>query len=213
MRKTPVGVFTAPADHLPEFPQVRSGFQMTMPKIPMQVLMSVINFFEALSQKHELEALVHILYNNQTGEYITNVPKQEITHVSVNAVTEEEYPEHLIHVMDIHSHNTMPAKFSPIDDEDEKATRLYAVVGRLDQVFPDITVRASCGGRFIKLHPEDVFDTTFKSYPYPEEWHDRITVSTVPEAQTQGEALVAAKEALFPKTFPRGRMWRMGVKK
>lgn len=213
MRKTPVGVFTAPADHLPEFPQVHSGFQMTMPKIPMQVLMSVINFFEALSQKHELEALVHILYNNQTGEYIINVPKQEITHVSVNAVTEEEYPEHLIHVMDIHSHNTMPAKFSPIDDEDEKATRLYAVVGRLDQVFPDITVRASCGGRFIKLHPEEVFDTTFKSYPYPEEWHDRITVSTVPVDPDKGMSLISEKKAFIPKTFPRGRMWRMGVKK
>lgn len=213
LRKTPVGVFTAPADHLSEFPQVQSGFRMTLPKIPMHVLMSVVNFFEALSQKQELEALVHILYNTETGEYSINVPKQEITHVSVNAVTEEEYPEHLIHVMDIHSHNTMAAKFSSIDDEDEKATRLYSVVGRLDQVFPDITVRASCGGRFIRLSPEEVFETNFKSYGYPEEWHQQITVremvGTPDKWDTQGYVRKLGEKPVLPK----GRVWRMRDKK
>lgn len=208
MRKTPVGIFTAPADHLPEFPRVRSGFQMTMPKISMKVLMSVVNFFEALSQKHELEALVHILYNTDTGEYEISVPKQEITHVSVNAIIEEEYPEHLVHVMDIHSHNTMPAKFSPIDDDDEKATRLYAVVGRLDQVFPDITVRASCGGQFIQLSPEEVFETNFKSYGYPEEWHEQITVKEMTEKKERWDTLAYARELGEKPMRPRSRMWR-----
>lgn len=87
---------------------------------------------------------------------------------------EEDYPEHLIHVMDIHSHNTMPAKFSEIDDADEKATRLYAVVGRLDKVFPDITVRASCAGKFISVNPETVFETAFKAYQYPPVWEKQI---------------------------------------
>ena len=213
MRKTPVGIFTAPADRLPEFPRVHSGFQMTMPKIPMNVLMSVVNFFEALSQKHELEALVHILYNTETGEYEVRVPKQEITHISVNAVTEEEYPEHLIHVMDIHSHNTMPAKFSPIDDDDEKATRLYAVVGRLEQVFPDIAVRASCGGQFIKLSPEEVFETNFKSYGYPEQWHEQITVKEFSEKPEKWDTLAYAKELGERPLRPRSRMWRMRDKR
>ncbi len=213
MRKTPVGIFTAPADHLPEFPRVRSGFQMTMPKIPMPVLMSVVNFFEALSQKHELEALVHILYNTETGEYETRVPKQEITHISVSAITEEEYPEHLVHVMDIHSHNTMPAKFSPIDDDDEKATRLYAVVGRLDQVFPDITVRASCGGQFLMLSPEEVFETNFKSYGYPEEWHKQITVKETSEKPEKWDTLAYAKELGERPLRHRSRMWRVRDKR
>ena len=89
---------------------------------------------------------------------------------------EEEYPEHMIHVMDIHSHNTMPAKFSIIDDDDEKATRLYAVVGRLDKVFPDITVRASCAGKFSCLKPQDIFETSFKAYPYPPIWDEKINL-------------------------------------
>ena len=147
---------------------------MTLPKIPIHLLMRVLNFFRQLSDRNELEALVHILYDTDLGRYTLCVPKQELTHTSVHCVLEEEYPDHLIHVMDIHSHNTMPAKFSGIDDDDEKATRLYAVVGRLDRVLPDITLRASCGGQFIPLRCEEVFETGFKAYPYPSEWNDRI---------------------------------------
>lgn len=174
MRKTPVGNFTAPAENILEFQQIHSGFEMTLPKIPIHLLMRVLNFFRQLSDRNELEALVHILYDTDLGRYTLCVPKQELTHTSVHCVLEEEYPDHLIHVMDIHSHNTMPAKFSGIDDDDEKATRLYAVVGRLDRVLPDITLRASCGGQFIPLRCEEVFETGFKAYPYPSEWNDRI---------------------------------------
>lgn len=174
MRKTPVGTFTAPADYLPEFPEVHSGFQMALPKIPMHILMFIINFFEKLSDRYELEALVHILYDTVHHKYTIRVPQQELTHTSVHSVMEEDYPEYLIHVMDIHSHNTMPAKFSVIDNDDEKATRLYAVVGRLDKVFPDITVRAGCAGKYVYLQPQEVFETNFKAYPYPSIWDEKI---------------------------------------
>lgn len=175
MRKTSVGTFTAPAENLPELPEVHSEFKMELPKIPMHILMFIINFFERLSECLELEALVHILYDTVRHKYTIRVPQQELTHTSVHSVMEEEYAEHLIHVMDIHSHNTMPAKFSETDDQDEKATRLYAVVGRLDKVFPDIAVRASCAGRFIPVRPEEVFETKFKAYPYPPIWDEKIT--------------------------------------
>ena len=179
MRKTPIGTFTAPADFLPELPEAHGGFEMALPKIPMHILMFIINFFQKLSDRFELEALVHILYDTVRRKYAIRVPRQELTHVSVRSVMEEEYPEHMIHVMDIHSHNTMPAKFSPVDDDDEKATRLYAVVGRLDKVFPDITVRASCAGKFICLKPQDVFETSFKAYPYPSIWDEKIDLLSV----------------------------------
>lgn len=192
MRKTPVGTFTAPAECLPEFPEVESGFQMGLPKIPMHILLFVINFFEKLSDRFELEALVHILYDTVHRKYAIRVPQQELTHTSVRSVMEEDYPEHLIHVMDIHSHNTMQAKFSPIDDEDEKATRLYAVVGRLDKVFPDITVRASCAGKFIPVRPEEVFETNFKAYPYPSIWDEKIAFRNEPDLPKLPEQSSAA---------------------
>lgn len=174
MRKTPVGNFMAQADLLPEFPEIKPGFQMSLPKIPMHILMFIWDFFAKLSERYELEALVHILYDTRTKEYTVRVPKQQLTHVSVDCVLDEEYPEHMIHVMDIHSHNTMPAKFSPVDDVDERPTRLYAVMGRLHKAFPDICVRASCAGHFISVNPTDVFDTKATNFPHPAIWDEQI---------------------------------------
>lgn len=202
MRKTPVGIFTAQADIMPEFPSLTPGFQMTVPKIPMHLLLFIWDFFAGLSERYELEALVHILYDTKRNKYTVRVPKQKLTHVSVESVMEEEYPEHMIHVMDIHSHNTMPAKFSPVDDDDEKPTRLYAVMGRLDKVLPEITVRASCGGRFIPLDPADVFDIKSTSFPHPKIWDEKIEL---PKAED-----VLALPA--PKPKPQFRFWRTGAK-
>ncbi len=69
MRKTPVGIFTAQADILPEFPPVTPGFQMTVPKIPMHLLLFILDFFAGLSERYELEALVHILYDTRQNKY------------------------------------------------------------------------------------------------------------------------------------------------
>ena len=199
VRKTSVGNFIAQADHLPEVPAIGTGFQMTLPKIPMHILMFIWDFFAGLSEKYELEALVHILYDTKREKYTIRVPKQKLTHVSVDSVMEEEYPEHMVHVMDIHSHNTMPAKFSSVDDEDEKPTRLYAVMGRLDKVLPDITVRASCGGKFIPVEPADVFDIKSNAFPHPKTWDDQIEL---PE-----------NEDIFALPIPKQhRAWHMGAK-
>lgn len=202
MRKTPVGIFTAQADILPEFPPVIPGFQMTVPKIPMHLLLFIWDFFAGLSERYELEALVHILYDTRRNKYTVRVPKQKLTHVSVDSVMEEEYPEHMIHVMDIHSHNTMPAKFSSIDDDDEKPTRLYAVMGRLDKVLPEITVRASCGGKFIPVEPADVFDIKSTSFPHPKIWDEKIELPNPTDVLSLPEA---KKKSHFS-------FWRMGAK-
>lgn len=202
MRKTPVGTFSAPVGKLPEFPDIIPGFQMTVPKIPMYLLLFIWDFFAGLSERYTLEALVHILYDTKRNKYTVRIPKQKLTHTSVDCVMEEDYPEHMIHVMDIHSHNVMPAEFSTVDDEDEKPTRLYAVMGRLDRVLPDITVRASCGGKFIPVEPADVFDIKSTSFPHPKIWDEKIELPKPEDILT------------LPASKPRSRFrfWRTGDK-
>ena len=202
MRKTPVGTFTAPVGKLPEFPGIIPGFQMTVPKIPVYLLLFIWDFFAGLSERYTLEALVHILYDTKRNKYTVRIPKQKLTHTSVDCVMEEDYPEHMIHVMDIHSHNVMPAEFSTVDDEDERPTRLYAVMGRLDRVLPDITVRASCGGKFIPVEPADVFDIKSTSFPHPKIWDEKIELPKPEDILT----LPA------PKPRSKFRFWRTGDK-
>ena len=86
---------------------------------------------------------------------------------------EDAFPEErFIHYADIHSHNSMAAKFSFVDDADEKATRLYLVVGNLDRFYPDITARVSCGGTFLEINPQAVIEGIGDEFPV--EWLDQV---------------------------------------
>ena len=172
-RRNEIGCFTAPAENVREFEDIRAEFKMALPKIPAHIFSKVMGFFKSISDELHYEVLVHILYDTEEKEYIIKVPKQRISEASVNSETDEPYPDRYIHVMDFHSHNTMPAIFSGTDNADEKETRLYAVAGRFNRTFPEITVRAGCAGKFIPLNPEDVFEGDFFG-SYPEEWKENI---------------------------------------
>ena len=172
-RRNEIGCFTAPAENVREFEDIRAEFKMALPKIPAHIFSKIMGFFKSISDELHYEVLVHILYDTEEKEYIIKVPKQRISEASVNSETDEPYPDRYIHVMDFHSHNTMPAVFSGTDNADEKETRLYAVAGRFNRTFPEITVRAGCAGKFISLNPEDVFEGDFFG-SYPQEWKENI---------------------------------------
>lgn len=172
-RRNEIGCFTAPAENVREFEDIQAEFKMALPKIPAHIFSKVMGFFKSISDELHYEVLVHILYDTEEKVYIIKVPKQRISEASVNSETDEPYPDRYIHVMDFHSHNTMPAVFSGTDNADEKETRLYAVAGRFNRTFPEITVRAGCAGKFIPLNPEDVFERDFFG-SYPEEWKENI---------------------------------------
>lgn len=172
-RRNEIGCFTAPAENVREFEDIRAEFKMALPKIPAHIFSKIMGFFKSISDELHYEVLVHILYDTEEKKYIIKVPKQRISEASVNSETDEPYPDRCIHVMDFHSHNTMPAVFSETDNADEKETRLYAVAGRFNRTFPEITVRAGCAGKFIPLNPEDVFEGDFFD-SYPQEWKENI---------------------------------------
>lgn len=83
------------------------------------------------------------------------VPHQVVGKAFVNAELDDDAlldTSRYLHYADLHSHNNMRAKFSSRDDRDERANRVYMVVGRLDRYFPEITVRI-CNGRTFSGDP------------------------------------------------------------
>lgn len=55
--------------------------------------------------------------------------------------------------LDLHSHHTMPAYFSPTDDRDEQEARFYGVMGRLDLPNPHLTLRLGLYGHWLANVP------------------------------------------------------------
>ncbi len=173
MRRNKIGTFIAHADNVTILDKVRAGFIPALPKIPYKILEDIISFFKSYITYHsEFEALAYIYWSVSDFKYYVYVPKQKVSKTSVDSTLPEMDEEKFPLVMEIHSHNTMPAVFSQIDNHDERQTRLYAVVGRLDNLFPDIKVRCSVGGKFVEINPGDVFESI--NSDFPNEWKDSV---------------------------------------
>lgn len=193
LRKTEMGEFVAPKDKVIDFQQVRAGFTPALPLIPLALLQQIISFFRCyMGERQEFEALAHILWDKEAEAFTVRIPRQSVSKARIDADLSQDAPPEgrYIHYADIHSHNSMAAKFSSVDDEDERATRLYIVLGRLDQFFPDISVRMSCGGTYQELNPGTVIEGL--GAVFPREWRDNV------HTEAPGHwRLPASKEARF----------------
>ncbi len=192
LRKTEMGEFVAPKNNILEFGAVRAGFTPALPLVPKALMEQIITFFRSfMNEDGTFEALAHIYWDRQAEEFAVHIPKQEVSkaYISADLCTEVLPEDRYLHYMDIHSHNDMEAKFSMVDDADERATRLYLVVGRLDKFYPTITARASCGGTYQTIDPNTVLEGMDRVFP--NEWLKNVTRQTDvrPSHKTCGDGI------------------------
>jgi len=180
IRNNALGRFITPVTGCSLLSDVRAGFTPAsgIPLIPMALIIRIISFFRSYTCDGVVsEVLVNVYWDSQLREFIVDAPEQVVSKISVQSNENPDYQnERFIHYMDIHSHNSMEAFFSPTDNKDEKATRLYTVIGRLDNYFPEIKTRISNGGKFHEIDPGEVFE--YISRPFPDEWKDKVTLRT-----------------------------------
>jgi len=171
MRKQEMGTFITPTAGDKALSEVTAGFIPALPLIPHRLVNAIIGFFRHLAIEGDYEALVNIYWDKENEHYIADVPKQTVTKISINSEKSAKYEsDRYIHYMDIHSHNSMKAFFSATDDNDEKATRLYAVMGRVNNYLPELKVRISNGGKFLEINPSHVFETVISDCEWPTTW-------------------------------------------
>ena len=182
LRKMEQGEFIAPKNNVTDFAEVRAGFTPALPKIPGSLMGQIIAFFRAfMTENEENEALALIYWDKVKQEFFAYVPKQTVCKVEIEANLHDcpyDDAERYICYADIHSHNSMKAVFSAIDDQDERGTRLYLVIGRLDRFFPEISARISCGGSFVPIEPSLVLEGVDSGFPA--EWSGKV-IHQLPE--------------------------------
>ena len=159
MRQNEMGRFITHSKGSDMLSEVKAGFIPALPPIPWWRLLEIISFFKMMATQGCNEALANIYWDKEEQVYITDIPPQAVTPTSVKGITNPAYDnDRYIHYMDIHSHNVMRAYFSSTDDKDEKATRVYTVIGKVLDYFPEIKVRISNGGTFHEIEPGVVFE-------------------------------------------------------
>jgi hypothetical protein len=176
IRNTKMGQFTTPAVGCELLSEVKAGFVPALPLVSADLLMKVIAFFRYFT-KHgaDNEVLLNIYWDTLNSEFVVDAPEQFVSKVSVDSRISENYDSsRYIHYMDIHSHNSMKAFFSSTDDNDEKATRLYTVIGELHKFIPDIKTRISNGGKFWPIDPAEVLEPIGADKQFPDEWREKV---------------------------------------
>lgn len=136
-------------------PQALAFFEMLIPKPPFQLLEATVAFFRGVifQAGHSSEALVQLTYD--APKWGMRIPEQKVnaTRVDAGSVT----AEHRVGV-EIHSHGTLPAYFSPTDDADEIDGFLYCVIGDVTAWSPSICLRVGHAGCFLDLSVDQVFE-------------------------------------------------------
>ena len=169
------GRFITRARNIPEMSEIREGFYPNLPLIPFELVQQIIGFFRSyMRDGAETEALVRVYWNRMEERFLLDIPHQKVSKARIFAdiPIDPEKEDGLIHYADIHSHNSMAAQFSSIDDADEKGDRLYLVMGRLDQYFPEVSARICNGGTFLPIHPGDVLEGVPREFP--DWWSNRV---------------------------------------
>ncbi|MGB9846237.1 MAG: Mov34/MPN/PAD-1 family protein [Desulfotomaculales bacterium] len=172
MRINDIGVFSTLVENCGYEgpPEWSEGVALLLPKIDASLLLQAVGFFrEAYRRYGPVEALVHIYWSPTEKSYYVYCPNQRVTGISIRAEWDNERDKEDVLVCEIHSHHVMDAFFSSTDDEYEKATRFYAVVGNIENFFPDVRLRYANARRHFEVPLDTLFEMRF-----PKEWLKKL---------------------------------------
>lgn len=148
-----------------------------IPKIPFWAYVVAKEFFSYVSCIYHTEAALQLFYDKIENEYFFYCPKQKVAYSYLQMERNEELelnPDKVL-VMDLHSHGEINSSFSLIDDSDEKGTRFYGVFYNYRASEPSFDLRAGCGGNFLAIEREDIFDVSDEPYDAKYDFSDWIS--------------------------------------
>ena len=157
-------------DQLDEF-EFETDILIRMPKPKLDIFNEILEMFKYICAKTKWELCVNVYYDTVDKVFKLNLHDQIISGAKAAYEYDEnfEMSNRYIRYLQIHSHNTMGANFSGIDDTDENYSSLCfcGVIGKitLDSKFynVDMKYRIWGGTRFIDLGFDDVFDVGYRS--------------------------------------------------
>jgi len=180
IRKARAGTFIVQrekfANPLPGFPE-ESNKEIGISnfgKIPFQLLREGLAFFKAICDESKDEAYIQTFWDPNRQCYFNHVPGQRVSGASVQFERDTELEARCVLVLEMHSHNTMGAFFSGVDNADEKSDRFFGVVGKLNHHNPEMLFSFVCGGKRVGIACSDIFDDE-PEVSFPGDWKSRIT--------------------------------------
>ncbi|MCW6053250.1 hypothetical protein K4039_25065 [Lyngbya sp. CCAP 1446/10] len=124
--------------------------------VPSELLLSILT--KAVFTKDSSDNLTEILFHlslDSSNQWQLTIPLQLTTRTTCQPLDNSSYSTALI---ECHSHAELPAFFSSTDDADERGFRLYAVLGKVNTLTPEILVRIGIFGHYSLIKANSVFE-------------------------------------------------------
>ena len=139
-----------PVDNISILNSVDSSARLYIPKIPEKIFADMYKFFMDVYEKYASEAVLLIFFNEATQDYKIISPKQEVSAASMDYDRKFTIKNYTM-IGDIHSHGSMSAFHSSVDDADEESfDGLHITLGHIMR--DEISISASIvinGSRFM----------------------------------------------------------------
>ncbi len=143
-------------------PQLAPYCYLQTDKVSREVMEAIL-FHAQEAARDGLEQLYHLCWDGQTVRL--EIPPQTQTAVSCKPLDDSLESSLARAIIEIHSHHSMTARFSAVDDADERGYRIYGVIGRVLDA-PEIRFRVGVYGYFWEIPacwvcedlPEDLED-------------------------------------------------------
>jgi PRTRC genetic system protein A len=122
-------------------------FDFRLPKIPLALTVEMLDA-ASVHAADGLETLFHFTWSRLCvfdEGWLIEEPDQERSATRCKPLEDGPGSSHEKAIVEVHSHHSMPARFSATDDKDETGFRVYGVVGRLDSE-PEIRMRVGVYG-------------------------------------------------------------------
>ena len=128
--------------------------KLTMPKMPMGMIMDAWEFFRKVNKEYDSEAIALIVYDDV--KYRLIIPEQTVTSTSLDYTSTGIYNV----IGTIHSHNTMAAFHSGTDDADEsKFDGIHITLGHVNEKsFPTFSCSITKNGERFMFRLDEMFD-------------------------------------------------------
>ena len=146
---------TVKVDHIPFLQELTPTATLRLPKLSPKLMVRALLFFRRVYQQYHSEAAVLLHYSPENHIYRLHCPEQSVSADTVHYDASDRFDGYQL-VGTIHSHASMVAFHSGVDDHDEQHfDGLHITVGRLDQPYFTVSCSAVVNGQRFHLVPEN----------------------------------------------------------
>ena len=172
------------------------GVSLKVAKVEWSHFLQTVAFFRAVMKARSgAEALIQFYWDPTAKALFPFVPEQRVSGGSVRYEGVHDPEGKFLHLLDIHSHNSMGAFWSSTDNADESRFegRFFGVIGNLDKPLPSVKMRARAGGAFLDLQLDDLI-----AMPPPMDITVRVEHATVWRTLAEGKSTAREVKMSFP---------------